>query len=1699
MDMIRRLRATFGRAMLRWLAVLVVGSCAQPALANGQPLKQGDVFVLMTYGSGYSWGHVIKHYSHNGDLIDTFDFGVNNAYWGSMAFDASNNLYIPTDGTNDELIHTISAGGAAGTFGSGYTSPTAVAVDNKGNVYVGENGLATRSPGAILKFDSKGNLLATYSIPWDSYSGDDIDAMALADDQCTMRYTTFGKSIHQFNVCTNTQLADFASNLPDPSDPIGWNEQLGEIRQLPNHNVLLGSWDYVYLLNSSGGVINQFYLQQYSVPLSVFPDPDKVSFWVGDAFNDMVFHVDMHGQILSSINAWDHSTDVGGSTIAVVPNAVSKNGKELGYSCNCTGDPINAATGNQFEDQQDISLGALSLHRYYNSKTFVTQSHIGTNWRHTFDRSIQYSASGGQATATAVRDDGRELTFTLNGGQWTSDPDVADRLTAQIDASGAISGWTYFDASTRYQETYDKNGNLLSVTDADGLVTTLTYSDASTPAGVAPAAGLLLTVTDPRGRALSFTYNSNSTVATITQPDGGVVSYGYDGNANLTAVTYPDQTSHQYVYNESGLTGGANLPVALTGDIDETGARYTSVTYDGQGRATSSMLAANVDETQVTYNSDGTSLVTYQTGSQSTLTFNQQFGAYHRTAVSAPCGTQCDQPYASASYDANGHLASGTDFNGNVIQTSYDPTGLLDQQIDASGTPAQRTTTFTWNATLRVPLTRTVQDAAGKTVAATQWVYNGIGQVLARCDIDPANGAASGYGCSATGTVPAGVRRTSFTYCTAADTTHCPQAGLMLTATGSRTDIAQTTTYSYYMVSSAKSCGTPGAACYQTGDIHTVTDPAGHVTTMVSYDADGHITRMVDANGVPTDMTYTSRGWLASRSVNGATTRFTYTPYGAVQTVTDADGVVTIYGYDAAHRLVKISDALGNSIQYTLDGAGNKLAEKIYDSKGSLHKSLSRTFNTLGQLTGMVDGLKQTVFNANFQGSYDSNGNLVLSADALGIQRKLGYDALNRLVQTIDNYKGSDSATANTQGVYDFDALDRLDGTGDPDGLNTVDAYDGLGNLIQHTSPDSGSTNNTYDAAGNLIHSTDARGITRSYTYDALNRVSSLATGKNSEAVRYAYDDSNTVTGCASSYPLGRLTRVREAAVTTTYCYDAQGRVTEKRQTQSRQSDITRYSYTPAGRLSGIVQPSGVRVTYTRNRNGQVSAIMVTPLRGAATTVASAITYLPFGPIAGYTLGNGETVARAYDANYRLTDLSSAALSLHYNRDANGNVIGLTDGSTGNTFSYDALGRLTAVKDATGKPLESYTYSKAGDRLSKTGSGQDIGTYSYQSGTHWLTKIGNTARSYDQDGNTTGVSVAGETWGYAYNGRGRMTLVQRDGFPVAAYMYNAFGERVAKVTTFPQWEDKRFVYNEQSQLIAERDTFGRVAPRDYIWLDDLPVAVVDSQRTRSRLDYVLADGLDTPRVIQNARGTTIWHWPLADNPFGERQARDRGYTYNLRFPGQYYDDETGLHQNVNRDYDPATGRYRQVDPIGRSGGQWSLYGYASGNPLNRADPMGEAAHAYVDGPNVLIVVPVAFQGVNSALQQQWTQDIEAGWTGNFDGFNVTTIVVPGDPSDLDTNLISTSPTGSRSYVSTYKNFSKNDTAHWACDAPPSIIAHEAGHLMHLPDVYVDVPSQGSNWGVNSYAFPGFENDRMGTNPAAAPSGQDILGVINSVR
>ncbi|MDF3983961.1 RHS repeat-associated core domain-containing protein, partial [Luteibacter sp. PPL201] len=232
-----------------------------------------------------------------------------------------------------------------------------------------------------------------------------------------------------------------------------------------------------------------------------------------------------------------------------------------------------------------------------------------------------------------------------------------------------------------------------------------------------------------------------------------------------------------------------------------------------------------------------------------------------------------------------------------------------------------------------------------------------------------------------------------------------------------------------------------------------------------------------------------------------------------------------------------------------------------------------------------------------------------------------------------------------------------------------------------------------------------------------------------------------------------------------------------------------------------------------------------------------------------------------------------------------------------------------------------------------------------------------------------------------YNGRNRMTVVQQNGATVGSYLYNASGERVLKSVGSAS---TRFVYDEGSQLLSE---LGGTNARDYVAVGGVPMAVADG----ASLGFITADGLGSPRVVTSGAGAVLWAWPYAANPFGEAQPVSvTGYVLNLRFPGQYQDNEAGLKYNVNRSFDAATGRYLESDPVGLDAGP-SLYAYVGGRPLSLIDPLG-LAWQYAFGVNLTVITP--FTGFSVNLQAGVTID---GW--NSRGFDQAQInVSEGDSS-----------------------------------------------------------------------------------------------------
>ena len=209
-----------------------------------------------------------------------------------------------------------------------------------------------------------------------------------------------------------------------------------------------------------------------------------------------------------------------------------------------------------------------------------------------------------------------------------------------------------------------------------------------------------------------------------------------------------------------------------------------------------------------------------------------------------------------------------------------------------------------------------------------------------------------------------------------------------------------------------------------------------------------------------------------------------------------------------------------------------------------------------------------------------------------------------------------------------------------------------------------------------------------------------------------------------------------------------------------------------------------------------------------------------------------------------------------------------------------------------------------------------------------------TKYTYDAAGHT-------EAYGslsFAYNNRGRMEATSASS---TDYLYNALGQMIEKSGTLGT---TTFMQDEAGHLIGEYDGSGNLI-EETIWLGDTPVATLQPNGSGGvNIFYIHTDHLNAPRKVQQpVTDALAWRWDT--DPFGtaapnENPAGLGTFPYNLRFPGQYYDAETGLNQNWNRDYDPVVARYVESDPLGLAGGSYSTYTYVLNRPTMSADPSG---------------------------------------------------------------------------------------------------------------------------------------------------------------
>ena len=1302
----------------------------------------------------------------------------------------------------------------------------------------------------------------------------------------------------------------------------------------------------------------------------------------------------------------------------------------------CTaGNPCSLGNGNKTATVDVFRHGRIAFDLHYASlRQLRRYASLDTNWSHTFAKRIltEWGQVGHAFVATPestpladvpmvfVQDEQPTLEVyrrdgSLPLGVFRATSSVGRTLRYFEDATAPYYELTYEDG---LRERYDRAGRLVAVHHPDDPGSDLTIAWGGSVITAEPgvetahfteAFWRVQRVTDANGRYVTFDYAASrlQPLDRVVADDGTELArFVYDGEGRLVSLARFGK-NQTFIYNESAHLGVTATVRGswLTGIVDEDLRRYATYQYDEWGRATASWHGIDAGRVDITYpvNANGTqddSRAIVRTPSLSETTYT--FAANHPYRAPASIADQAGT--VGLEYHPNTFLLTArTDRRGARTEIEYDPEGSRERvRTEAKGLPEQRRRERDWDYSIgRLTDERLYADPPGgpRTLLSDRRFHYapGTAQLTSADRVDPVDGR---------------LRTTSYQYCSAADaatpSSGCALVGQLKRIDGPRTDMADVTGYAYYTADALSGCGTAAGPCARKGDVYRVTNALGHVTEIVSYDRAGRPVRVRDPNGTLTDYTYHARGWLRTRTVRAnadgsssaedAVTTLEYDEAGNVSKLISPDnGAALSYTYDAAHRLIIVRDALNNRIVYTPTSHGEHRVERRFSNSGVNIWQVTREYDELHRLTRELDALDRPVLrfelddaNAGILNGYDANGNPRRRIDGRGVETEQRYDGLNRLVKTLQDVTGS-GTTANVQTTFAYDAADRLTGVVDPDGVPTGYIYDGLGDLKQETSRDGGNRTFLYDLAGNRTSETDARGITATHVYDALNRRTDTFYPDITRRVRRDYDLPDSTTGCEASSPKGRLSRLTDASGTTTYCYDRRGNVVRKRWAAAgggvQQVD---YGYDRADQLKTITYPGGAIVTYLRGSDGRISGVQWQPSAGGAvTTLVSQASYVAFGPLTNLTFGNGRQLAKRYDRNYAIDQIESTVpggLVLDLETDVLGNVTQISTAlgaAPQRRYDYDPLNRLTHMRDANQAALETFTYSPTGDRTSKQIGAGAAQTYTYQPGTHRLAATGSAARSYDANGNTTGMPDV-SAYPFVYDDANRLTRVST-GDPEDRldynYAHNGLGQRTTKWlpdagmnTVYDEaglrLSDMRWTLDcsgsglngsgsgvsdtrsKPGSASAESAAFGAAktcvripdGSDDYIYLDGLPIALLryTADNATPQLSYLETDHLGTPRVAVDAATQAIqWKWDLLTTAFGDHPATvpAGGFALNLRYPGQYFDAETGLHYNYFRDYDPKTARYIEADPIGLRGGP-GRYAYSGARPMNAIDLFG---------------------------------------------------------------------------------------------------------------------------------------------------------------
>jgi len=1165
-------------------------------------------------------------------------------------------------------------------------------------------------------------------------------------------------------------------------------------------------------------------------------------------------------------------------------------------------------------------------------------------------------------------------------------------------------------------------GRVVSITERDGYEKNFTYG----------SSGEVSTITDTFGRAIQLTwqyfnqtYPANASAAMpipvgVQQavfPDGTKVQYTYDVSPTPTvpSTAMPQKLLKAEWFNASSTVidsvnyhyEDARFPSFLTGITDGRGIRNGTYVYNGQGRVTSTEGADGNNKYLISYSApsilEAVRQVTNPLGKVATYRYDVDygsFGSYLKTVNGIP-SLNC--PSSTRSYTYSGQfIATETDEEGRVTAYTRDAQGRPLTIVRGSGTAEASTTTYTWNTALNVP-SQTVEPGL---ITDYGWT---AGRLTSVTQTD-----------TTTHTVPystSGQMRTwTYTYGT---------GGVLMSVDGPLAGSGDTVSYTYD----------------SSGYVQTITNEVGLVTTVDSVNGRGQPTLVSEPNGIKTALTYDGRGRLLTTTADStgtpSTTTIEYNGAGDITKITQPDGSWLSFTYDNARRLTTITNNVGETTNYGRDamGGATSITRKRADTTTTFTRT--QTFDELGRLLKAIGA--STPF---WQFGYDKTDNLTAVTDPRSNIYSYGFDALNRLISETNEESAKSQVTRNgIDAITSYKDPRNLttsyvrNGFGDviqassPDSGTIVYQRDSRGLITQKTDGRSIVTNQTFDNAGRitarsfpsasgenvtwsyddvtsgnkgktrLTGMTDASGTT-AWVYDARGNVLSetrVIAGK-SYVVAYAYDLADKVTQI--TYPSGR---------TVTFNRDATGRVgavsTKASPAAASVGLASGVTYQPFSDLRALNY--GNALTLTRSFNGD-DELSETKVEDPATS--QAIMRRGLSRSDGLNL-TGITVS---------DDIAPSASE---------------------TFAYTAARRLQTATGVWGQLA--YLYDSVGNRTQETltlsGTTTDRVTAMEIASNRMatVTTNGTVSRTYGHDasGNIITDTQGSAAWSFTHYANGRLSLASVSGTTKGTYTYDGL-ERLAvrAVTGTTPSGTIHLIYDTAGHLLAEADAATGSTMREYVWLEieDLgadsgptrrpgndndrlgsggqlgaaesdndptaraqlpslngpkrgiatravPLAVVADVNTASpNTLFVHADQLDRPVRMTDATKALVWDAVFL--PFGAVQSIAGSASLDARFPGQWFQLETGLHYNWHRQYDPTTGRYLQTDPLGFVDGP-SVYAYASSSPLMASDPEGTQLAPIIRGGTWLCGRNPACAAAMAAAAQQFINFCRRGSFG----------------------------------------------------------------------------------------------------------------------